>query len=202
MITSMERSTDPGPRGGPVLQDSVTEAITNAFFEELAAVGYGRLSMEAVARRAGSGKAAIYRRWPSKEAMTADLVGQVSVRAADTLDTGTLRGDVLAFLTATDEALRHPLVSRILPDLLASAAYHPAIAAVLGDEIGTARRRKVGAILRRAVERGELPESADIELGLDFMAGPLYWGTAIRSAPADPGRLERLTDMIIAALAA
>ncbi|MEV0195199.1 TetR/AcrR family transcriptional regulator [Nonomuraea sp. NPDC050691] len=198
----MSTSTDPGPRGGPVLQDSVTQAITSAFFEELAAVGYGRLSMEAVARRAGTGKAAIYRRWPSKEAMTVDLVVQVSVRAADTPDTGTLRGDVLAFLTATDAALRHPLVSRILPDLLSAGAYHPNIAAALREEIGTSRRRKVADILGRAVGRGELPADADLELGLDFMAGPLYWSTTIRRAPADPGRLERLADKIIAALAA
>src|SRR5260370_42158287 len=47
---------------GPKLQLEVTEAITNAFFEELADVGYGRLSIDAVARRAGVGKAAIYRR--------------------------------------------------------------------------------------------------------------------------------------------
>ncbi|GAA4633596.1 TetR/AcrR family transcriptional regulator [Actinoallomurus vinaceus] len=158
--------------------------------------------MEAVARRAGSGKAAIYRRWPSKEAMTIDLIVQVSVTAADTPDTGTLRGDVRAYLTATDEMLRHPLVSRILPDLLAAGAYHPNIAATLRDEISEGRRRKVGDILRRAVERGELPADADLELGLDFIAGPLYWGTAIRQAPADPDRLERLTDKIIAALAA
>jgi AcrR family transcriptional regulator len=52
--------------GGPVLQDDVTDAIRAAFFEELAATGYGKLSIDAIARRAGSGKTAIYRRWPSK----------------------------------------------------------------------------------------------------------------------------------------
>ena len=89
------------PAGGPVLQDAVTNALTTAFFEELAETGYGRLSMEAVARRAGAGKAALYRRWPSKQAMTAALVSQAATEAPEVADTGSLRGDVRAFLTGS-----------------------------------------------------------------------------------------------------
>ncbi|WP_026328025.1 TetR/AcrR family transcriptional regulator [Streptomyces sulphureus] len=198
----MSRSATARPPGGPVLQDAVTDALRTAFFEELAEVGYGKLSLEAVARRAGTGKAAIYRRWPSKEATAVDLIVQVSVAAADTPDTGSLRGDVLAYLTQTDEALRHPLVSRILPDLLAARAYHPGIAATLGERIGEERREKVGAILRRAVERGDLPADTDLDLGLDFLAGPLYWATIVRQAPTDPDLFARVTDKVVAALAA
>src|SRR5271166_2800551 len=56
----MQTSTRPSRMsGGPVLQAEVTDAIRNAYFEELAEVGYGRLSIDAVARRAGVGKAAI-----------------------------------------------------------------------------------------------------------------------------------------------
>ncbi|MFF1615159.1 TetR/AcrR family transcriptional regulator [Amycolatopsis sp. NPDC058278] len=198
----MSRSPVARSRGGPVLQDAVTDAIRTAFFEELAEVGYERLSLEAVARRAGSGKAAIYRRWPSKEVMTVELIAQVSIAATDTPDTGTLRGDVLAFLTAVDAALRHPLVSRILPDLFAASVHHPTIAASLRDRVGGARREKAVNVLRRAVERGELAPGNDFELGLDLLAGPLYWSAAIRQAPADPARLQRLADKLVAALAA
>ncbi|MFI7106775.1 TetR/AcrR family transcriptional regulator [Nonomuraea sp. NPDC050227] len=198
----MSRSPAARPPGGPVLQGAVTDAIRTAFLEELAEVGYGRLSLEAVARRAGSGKAAIYRRWPSKEAVTIDLIAQVSIAATDTPDTGTLRGDVLAFLTAVDAALRHPLVSRILPDLFAAGVHHPNIADSLRDRVGGARREKAVSVLRRAVERGELAPDTDFELGLDLLAGPLYWSTTVRQAPADPARLQRLADKVVAALAA
>ncbi|MFF8288999.1 TetR/AcrR family transcriptional regulator [Streptomyces sp. NPDC016309] len=198
----MSRPPSARPAGGPVLQDTVTDALRTAFFEELAEVGYGKLSLEAVARRAGTGKAAIYRRWPSKEAMTIDLVVQVSVTAADTPDTGSLRGDVLAYLTETDQALRHPLVARILPDLLAARSYHPGIATTLGERIGEGRRAKVGALLDRAVQRGELPADTDLDLCLDFLAGPLYWATTVRRAPADPALLARMTDKVVAALVA
>ncbi|MFH8387357.1 TetR-like C-terminal domain-containing protein [Kitasatospora sp. NPDC018058] len=75
----------------------MTQAISAAFFEELASTGYARLSLEAVAKRAGAGKAAIYRRSPSKLDMTVALVTAVAVDTAETADTGTLRGDVHAF---------------------------------------------------------------------------------------------------------
>src|ERR671938_244016 len=57
------------PAGAAVLQESVTAAITSAMFDQLAEIGYARMSMDAVARRAGVGKAAVYRRWRSKQAM-------------------------------------------------------------------------------------------------------------------------------------
>ena len=60
--------------GGAVLRQRVTDAITEAAFAELAEGGYARMSMEAVARRAGVGKAALYRRWPSKLAMVTELI--------------------------------------------------------------------------------------------------------------------------------
>ena len=59
------------PTGAAVLQPEVTQAITDAVLHELAEQGYGRLSMEAVAKRAGVGKSALYRRWASKDEMIA-----------------------------------------------------------------------------------------------------------------------------------
>ncbi|MER7765598.1 TetR-like C-terminal domain-containing protein [Kitasatospora sp. NPDC096140] len=194
----------PGRRapGGPVLQDSVTRAIADAFFEELAAVGYARLSLENVARRAGAGKAAIYRRWSSKLDMTLALVRAVAVDDSEIKDTGTLRGDVLAFLTDNARALRHPLPSRIIPDLLAEAGRNPELAQVLLTAVRDTRRGNASRLLERAVERGELPPGTDLELALDLLAGPLYWRLAVVHTPTAPDYLERLTDKLLAAFAA
>ncbi|WP_112241678.1 TetR-like C-terminal domain-containing protein [Kribbella monticola] len=188
--------------GGPVLQDAVTEAIGAAMFEELAAVGYGKLTVEAVAKRAGAGKAAVYRRWPSKQAMVIDLVTRVATTTADAPDTGTLRGDVLEFLSAGAKALTHPLMSRIVPDLLAEGSRNPEVAAILLEQVGGTRRKKAAAILHRAIQRGELPVDTDLELGLDFLAGPLYWRVGILRDPMDPERLNHLADKVVAAIAA
>ena len=62
------------PTGAAVLRGHITEAIRHAAAAELASVGYGRLSIEAVARRAGVAKTAVYRRWGSKLDMVLELV--------------------------------------------------------------------------------------------------------------------------------
>ncbi|MFD5466999.1 TetR-like C-terminal domain-containing protein [Kitasatospora sp. NPDC127059] len=188
--------------GGPVLQDSVTEAIAAAFFEELAAVGYARLSLEAVAKRAGAGKAAIYRRWASKLEMTVDLVSAVAVDASGTIDTGTLRGDVLAFLADVAGALNQPLPARIIPDLIAEGGRTPELAEALFAAVRDTRRGKATELLERAVGRGELPADVDRELALDLLAGPLYWRLAVVHTPTAPDYLDRLTDKLLAAFRA
>ncbi len=188
--------------GGPVLQDDVTNAIRAAFFEELAATGYGKLSIDAVARRAGSGKAAIYRRWPSKQAMTIALVSGIAVTAIAAPDTGSLRGDIRRFLTDAETALQHRLARTIVPDLLAEATRNTELAEALQATIRTPRRASAARMLQRAIERGELCGDADIELGLDFLAGPLYWRLAVTRLPFTGPDIDRLTDKIMAAMKA
>jgi AcrR family transcriptional regulator len=203
----MDRSASPRasarrvPRGA-VLQDDVTDAITTAFFEELAAVGYGRLSIDAVARRAGVGKAAIYRRWPGKQAMVVALVSAVAIASIDIPDTGTLHGDLRQFLINACAALSHPLACTIVPDLLAEATRNIDLADALLAAIRAPRRAKAAQLLQRAIDRGELSKHADLELGLDFMAGPLYWRLVVVRTPTDDDYFDRLTDKIIGALKA
>ncbi|MFJ7903163.1 TetR/AcrR family transcriptional regulator [Streptomyces sp. NPDC096198] len=188
--------------GGPVLQDSVTEAIATAFFEELASTGYARLSLEAVAERARAGKAAIYRRWPSKREMTVALVTAVAVAAPHPADTGMRRGDVLMFLTEVADALLPPLAYRIVPDLLAEGARNPELRRALFEAVRDPRRGRAARMLDRAVERGELPADIDCEPALDLLVGPLYWRLAVLRTPTAPDHLDRLTDTLIAAIAA
>jgi AcrR family transcriptional regulator len=185
---------------GPVLQSEVTDAIQTAFFEELAEVGYGRLSIDAVAKRAGVGKAAIYRRWASKLDMTVALTSAVAVAAIDVPDTGTLRGDIRQYLDNACEAIAHPLARHIIPDLLAEATRNPALADALVPTLRTPRRAKAAVLFSRAVKRGELSADSDLEMCMDFLAGPLYWRLAVVHTSTSEDYLDRLTDMVIAAL--
>ena len=185
---------------GPVLQSEVTDAIQTAFFEELAEVGYGRLSIDAVAKRAGVGKAAIYRRWRSKLDMTVALTSEVAVAAIDVPDTGSLRGDIRQYLDNACEAIAHPLARHIIPDLLAEATRNPALADALVPTLRTPRRAKVAVLFQRAVKRGELAADSDLEMCMDFLAGPLYWRLAVVHTQTGEDYLDRLTDRILAAL--
>jgi len=184
------------------LDGRVTADIRAAFFEELAEVGYGRLSVDSIVRRAGASKAAIYRRWPSKDAMALALVADVAVHGVDVPDTGALRSDLRRFLAVTQDAMRHPLARRIIPAIAAESQRNPQLAALLRDAVERPRRTLFAGLLQRAIVRGELPRDCDVEQALDLMVGPLYWRVLVRGVDLDAGAIERLVVGLLAAMSA
>ncbi|MFF3763755.1 TetR/AcrR family transcriptional regulator [Streptomyces sp. NPDC001922] len=190
------------PAGAAVLQEDVTAAIRAAVFQELASVGYGRMSIEAVARRAGVGKTAVYRRWSSKLQMVIGVVSDVAVQDTPVPDTGSLPGDLRVLLGSTAQALQHPLASQIVPDLLAEAARNTEIAQTLQSALGKAQEKVGAEIVRNAVARGELPAGTDARLALDVVIGPLYWRLAVVRSPLPDGYLDHLARTTAAALQA
>jgi AcrR family transcriptional regulator len=183
-----------------VLREDITDAIRAAVIEELASTGYARMSIEAVARRAGVGKTAVYRRWPSKLHIVIDVVSAIAVQGMPVPDTGTLRGDVRLLLGMIARALRNPLAAQIIPDLLAEAARNPEIARTLEVALRGTQRDVITVVLRNAVRRGELPADSDDELALDLITGPLYWRLAVIRTPLPKGHLDQLAAATTAAL--
>ena len=195
----MATETKRAPAGAAVLREDVTEAIQMALLQELAAVGYGRLSIEAVARRAGVGKTAVYRRWGSKLEMVLEIVSTVAGQSLPLPDTGSLTGDLEIFMRFAARALRHPLASQIIPDLLSETSRNDQIATTLQNTL-RANQHDIGVLLiGRAVERGDLPGNIDPDLAVDLVVGPLYWRLAIARTPLPDKQLRR---MILAAAAA
>ncbi|MGZ0231455.1 TetR/AcrR family transcriptional regulator [Streptomyces sp. CPS1] len=188
---------------GPAQDETVSAAIEAAAFDELAAAGWRRLAMDAVARRAGVGKAALYRRWESKEAMLLDLVARLVRREVPEVpDTGTLAGDVRGFLDLTVAQTADPRVVRIAVDLLGESVRNPALAESLRLAVLAPRREAAAAMLRRAVGRGELPVGLDPELGTDLLISPLLLRLLLPGAPpVDEVYLDTLTTVIVAGLA-
>jgi len=124
----------------------------------------------------------------------------VAVAAIDVPDTGTLRGDIRQYLDNACEAIAHPLARHIIPDLLAEATRNPALADALVPTLRTPRRAKAAVLFQRAVKRGELAADSDLEMCMDFLAGPLYWRLAVVHTQTGEDYLDRLTDRILAAL--
>src|ERR1700760_2584212 len=87
------------------LDRSLDAAILDATLAGVAEVGYDRLSMDDVASRAGVGKAAIYRRWPSKAVVVADAIAHWRRRLGpvEPPNTGSLRGDIDALIAAVPD---------------------------------------------------------------------------------------------------
>ncbi|SCL23808.1 transcriptional regulator, TetR family [Micromonospora rhizosphaerae] len=188
------------PAGAAVLRGEITTAIRAAVMQELAEVGYGRLSIEAVARRAGVSKTAVYRRWRSKLDLVLDMVSAVAGRNLPLLDTGSLLGDLEILLHVMARALRHRLASQIIPDLLAEAARNPQIGEKLQQALDDYQQAVGRILIGRAVERGELPADTDPRAAVDLIVGPIYWRLAIARAPLSAAEVPRMAAAIVAAL--
>ncbi|MER6269804.1 MULTISPECIES: TetR/AcrR family transcriptional regulator [unclassified Streptomyces] len=190
MTTNAEESqTRPrrrAPAGAAVLREDVTEAIRAAVFEELAAVGYARMSIEGIARRAGVGKTAVYRRWRSKLHLVLDVVSALAVMGLPVPDTGSLEGDLRLLYEVTSRALRHPVASQIIPDLQAEAARNPDIAEAMQKTLRQGQEGVASKIIEAAQRRGELAEGLDDDLAMDLISGPLYWRSVVIRTPKLP----------------
>ncbi|WP_433828140.1 TetR/AcrR family transcriptional regulator [Actinoplanes sp. CA-015351] len=195
-------TTKRAPAGAAVLRGDITVAIRNAVMNELAEVGYGRLSIEAVARRAGVGKTAIYRRWSNKLEMVMEIVSDIAERKVPLPDTGSFAGDLQLLMFIVSKALQHRIASQIIPDLMAEAARNPQIAETLQGALRTQQQALAEKLVGQAVTRGELPEGTDPKLAVDLMLGPLYWRLAISRDPIGDEYLEQLAAAVTGALKA
>jgi len=197
-------STDARLSGAAVKRPQITDALARVFFEEWARVGYSALSLDAVAKKAGVGKAALYRRWRSKADMAQDLVSQLTATVPARIesgDRGSLEADLYAMGLAGRRLMRHPMVRRIMADLYASMEREPALAAALRPS-EAASAKKVATLVERAVARGELPADVDRALATDFLIGPLYWRLVVLGERCTRAQLQTLARMTAAAFRA
>ncbi|MWA01901.1 TetR family transcriptional regulator [Actinomadura sp. LD22] len=98
--------------------DALEAAIFDAVFEQLEAVGYRKLTMEGVASAARTGKAALYRRWPSKDELITDALKHVLPEPPAQEPTGDVRADVLRLLRTFRETIKacHGAAIRVLKE--------------------------------------------------------------------------------------
>ena len=129
-------------------------AILQAALDELATVGYARLTMEGVAERARTSKAVVYRRWPNRaELVLAAMRQRGLVLSGEVPDTGELRGDVLALLHQVSQRLQE-IGAETLHGLMTEYVGHVEVSRYLqGRQVGY---EAMTAILKRAAVRGEV----------------------------------------------
>lgn len=183
--------------GAAVLRPRITDAVLTAAVDVLEMVGYERLSMDEVARRAGVGKAALYRRWPGKLDMVLDALTRLStppqhIQAASLADAvRELLREAVAWLT--DARTR-----AVLPDLIAQAGRHPELARALREHVGGPRRQWADTVLQAWTP--DSPQgNRSRELAIDLLAAPLYWRLT-QQLDLDQDYLTRLAELITRAL--
>jgi AcrR family transcriptional regulator len=139
-------------RRGPALQ----EALLDAAWTELTERGYDDMTIDAVAVRAGTSRAVLYRRWPNKqELVLAVLAHQVGKDVVVTPDTGTLRGDVIALLQQANK-LRVGLVALLLTRLGGFYQQTGSSLADLRAFVQGDRDAVLEQVIQRAIDRGEI----------------------------------------------
>lgn len=138
---------------------ALEQAILRAAVDELTEAGYPGLTMDRVAKRAGTNKNAIYRRWPNRAALGVAAYRKLVAADPPLPNTGELRGDVLEMLRRANRHLSSPK-GDILRSLLSSAGDDPQLLALLRERSVDAGSSTWLTILGRAVARGEaLPEA-------------------------------------------
>jgi AcrR family transcriptional regulator len=173
-------------------------AIMQAALDVLAERGPWGFTVDLVAARAGCGKATVYRRWPSRAALLLDTVQRIGL-TPEPVDTGSVRDDLVANLAQFAAKLRDTPAGRILPAVVADAAFNhemrEVLAAFLRDRRGHPRRA-----VERGVERGELPPGTDVDMVLDLLGGVVFYREVVSGAGVDEAYVRRAVDVVLAGL--
>jgi AcrR family transcriptional regulator len=146
--------------------------------------GLAAATIEAIAARAGVSKVTIYKWWPSLGAVAIDAYFHRYRLAITFKDTGDVRHDLTVQIEAMIEAFRGR-AGEVMAELVGRAQSDPALAEVLRARWIQPRREMTGAVLRRAIERGQIRPDADVEILMDQLYGPLYYRLTVRHQPLD-----------------
>jgi len=148
-------SAVPAPeRAGRPRSERAHQAILTAARELLIEKGFAEMRLEHVAARAGVGKATIYRRWPSKEALAQELLSQLAAPHIAVAESGNTREELLAAVTNPMRALTETDFGPVIKAMLAQIASNPAIGDPFRATVVAARRAEVARVIQRGIARG------------------------------------------------
>src|SRR6266508_3542311 len=164
----------PTARGRP-RSDVAHRAILDATRDLLIEDGFAGLRLEHVAARAGVGKATIYRRWASKEALALDLLMELAGPHISVPDTGDTHAELLAAVTNPMRALTDSPFGPVFRALLSQIAINPLLGDPFRASVVQARRDEVARVLARGVDRGDLRADVDPVVATELLVGPVYF---------------------------
>jgi AcrR family transcriptional regulator len=187
-------------RGRPRSED-VDRRILAATFHQLVAVGYGALSIEAVAAEAGVAKTTIYRRHPTKADLVVSALG-VEIPFEPPAEDLSARDALDAFVHQAIRMLIESGAIRILGSLLVEEAREPGVLNVFRTQMLEPRRQIVERMLLRGVERGEVRPDIDPLIVTEMIAGAIFGHHAILGLTGTDEWVRALVDHVWTAIAA
>lgn len=193
----LDETATPPVRGRP-RDGRADAAIAKALGELLAEVGYPALTMEAVATRAGVGKATLYRRYGSKvELVFANTIHASTLRS---VDTGSLREDLDLLSERIVADLKRPAAAAALPGLLADLVDQPRLFARFQTVFVAGERELIADLLDRAHVRGELAADPEPDLVHAQLLGTIFASLFLLDLPPTNDLAKRVAAMTATAL--
>src|SRR3954454_7312801 len=175
-------------------------AILTAALELMAEPGVRALRVDDVSRRAGVGKATIYRRYRSKDQLVTEAVGALVNQVIEIPDSGSTREDLLVLMREAVGLYSGTLAAKLMPGIVDEMSRNGELAAIARARFLTARRAAWRAVFVRGIERGDLRRDLDADFALDVLAGPLFYRLLITGGPIDEHLAQAVVELILRGL--
>jgi AcrR family transcriptional regulator len=179
-------------------RDAAVEAgLLVATQDLLMELGYDRLSIDAVAARAGASKHTIYRRWANKAELVVAAVA-VTRELPPVPDTGSLRGDLLACARAHIDGDER--TERLLAGLLGEMQRNETIREAARTGLGAPYADLFRTVLHRAASQDLLPDNLEIETVAAIFPAMAFHSVVAQGKPVDESLVHRVIDGIVVPL--
>jgi AcrR family transcriptional regulator len=188
------------PRAGRPRSEGCRQRVLAAADELLGRDGFGRMSVDGIAQRAGVSKATIYRWWPNKAAIVMEAM-LAATEAELQVPIGPSPEDLIERLRRTIALFRGDK-ARVLASLIGEAQFNPEVAEAYRKHLLAPRRAAMRGALERAISAGALGSGFDMDLALDQIFGPLYERLLLGHAPLDDAFERDYPPIAVAALRA
>lgn len=184
----------PSSREDPRVERS-RQVILSAALDVLGDVGYGGLTIEAVAARARVGKSTVYRHWSGKLELIEDAIR--TLKAPVTLPAvGSVRERIVSLLQQAARNMAESTWSTCLPAIIDAAERDPEVMTI-HRRIAEERRQLVIDVLAEGVQTGEVPAGADLSLLADCLIGPIVVRRLLLHEPFDPANAAAIVDQVL-----
>ncbi len=177
------------------------QAILKAVAELLEEKGYGGVSIEAIASRAGVGKQTIYRWWSSKAAVIMEAYKVEIPHNVPIPDTGEVREDLYQILQQQFTILTTTTARSAITGLIAEAQMDSNVAQAFRQQFVATPREATRTILVRGITRGELRTDLNLELVIDAIYSPVWYRLLLKHAPLDDVLAEELVNLVMEGIA-
>ena len=175
----------------------VDRAILTATIELLGEEGFDQLSIEAVAARAGVGKTTVYRRWPSKVRLVVDALSAMKAPApafvAEDLPTREALARAMEGFTKPHEGS----AARVLAGLVDAISRDDELATAVRNVLVAERQRRLGTLIERGKERGEIRPDVDERVMVDLLGGPVVLRRLITGEPVNQRLVRTIVDLVM-----